>query len=135
MAVESGADGIIVSNYRGRQLDHASATLDVLTEIVAAVDGRILVHFDGRVRRGSDIFKAIALGANFVWIGRPALWGLAVAGQQGVVRVLEILENEFKDCMTLAGCTDIQQLGLGGRNWLKRISSADEDSLSRGSKL
>lgn len=78
-AVETGCDGIIVSNHGGRQLDGVPATLDALPECVAAAEGRIRIHVDGGVRSGTDIFKALALGAEYVWVGRPALWGLAVS--------------------------------------------------------
>ena len=79
LAVEAGADGIIVSNHGGRQLDGISSTLEALPGVVKAVDGRIPVHFDGGIRRGTDIFKALALGADFCFVGRIALWGLGVS--------------------------------------------------------
>jgi (S)-2-hydroxy-acid oxidase len=123
LAIEAGADAIMVSNHGGRQLDFAPPTLEVLPEIVDAVGGKIPVHFDGGVRRGSDIFKAMCLGADMVWVGRPVLWGLATDGKQGVTMVLKILEQEFKTCMMLAGCTKLSdlnrglllQVGAGGR--------------------
>jgi (S)-2-hydroxy-acid oxidase len=79
-AIEMGCDGIIVSNHGGRQLDGVPATLDVLPECVAAAAGRIRIHIDGGIRTGTDMFKALALGAECCWVGRPALWGLAVSG-------------------------------------------------------
>jgi (S)-2-hydroxy-acid oxidase len=79
LAIEHGVDGILVSNHGGRQLDGISASLDALPECVAAAAGRIPVHVDGGFRKGSDVFKALALGADCCWIGRPAVWGLAVS--------------------------------------------------------
>lgn len=110
LAVEHGVDGIIVSNHGGRQLDGCTATLDALPEVVAAVKGAVPVHMDGGIRSGGDIFRALALGADFVWIGRPALWGLAYDGQTGVELVLEILREELKACMGLAGCASIMDI-------------------------
>ena len=110
LAVEHGVAGIVVSNHGGRQLDTAVATIDVLEEVVAAVDGRAEVLMDGGVRRGTDIVKAIALGARAVLIGRPVVWGLTLAGEQGVARVLEILRGELDLAMALCGATRIQGL-------------------------
>ncbi|TIA87109.1 hypothetical protein E3P99_03389 [Wallemia hederae] len=110
LAVEAGVDGIIVSNHGGRQLDGALSTLDALPEVVEAVNGRIPVHLDGGIRRGSDIFKAIALGAKYVWIGRPVLWGLAYNGQAGVELALQLLYDEFRLCQALCGCTSIEEI-------------------------
>ncbi|TPX11128.1 uncharacterized protein E0L32_007989 [Thyridium curvatum] len=111
LAVEHGADAIFVSNHGGRQLDHAPPTLSVLREIAEAVKGRLPIHFDGGVRRGSDIFKALCLGADIAWIGRPALWALAYDGEDGVRNALKILEEEFRACMALSGCASLQELG------------------------
>ncbi|MEU5404195.1 alpha-hydroxy acid oxidase [Streptomyces sp. NPDC005963] len=102
-AVEAGADGIVVSNHGGRQLDGVPATLDVLPEIVTAVDGRIPVLLDGGVRRGRDVLAALALGADAVLVGRPILHGLAVDGDQGVTDVLNVLLGELTDAMALSG--------------------------------
>lgn len=110
LAVEAGADGIVVSNHGGRQLDGAMATLDALPEIVAAVKGRIPVHIDGGIRRGSDIFKALALGADHCWVGRIPLWGLAYKGEEGVRIALNILHDEFRTVMALMGCTKIEDI-------------------------
>ncbi|NDJ24093.1 alpha-hydroxy-acid oxidizing protein [Nostoc sp. B(2019)] len=109
-AVESGARAIIVSNHGGRQLDGAIASLDVLAEIVAAADGKAEVLLDGGIRRGTDIIKAIALGAKAVLIGRPVLWGLAVAGQVGVSHVISLLQNELNVAMALSGCAKLQDI-------------------------
>ncbi len=106
-AVEHGAAGVIVSNHGGRQLDTVPATIDALPRVVEAVDGRADVLLDGGVRRGTDILKALALGAQAVFIGRPVLWGLAVAGQAGVERVLQLLREEFETAMMLAGCAKV----------------------------
>jgi len=103
LAVEAGVDAIVVSNHGGRQLDGAPATLDVLPEVVAAADGRAEVLLDGGIRRGSDVFKALALGARAVLVGRPYLWGLAAGGPEGVRRVLEILRDDLALTMALAG--------------------------------
>ncbi len=103
-AVDRGAAGIIVSNHGGRQLDTAPATLDVLPSIVDAVGRRAEVLLDGGVRRGTDVIKAIALGARAVLLGRPVLWGLAVDGERGAARVLELLRDELDRGMALCGC-------------------------------
>lgn len=101
--VELGADAVWVSNHGGRQLDTAVATIDLLSPVVDAVAGRSEIILDGGVRRGSDIAKALALGANAVAIGRPYLWGLAAAGERGVAAALEILKSELTRTMALLG--------------------------------
>jgi isopentenyl diphosphate isomerase/L-lactate dehydrogenase-like FMN-dependent dehydrogenase len=103
LAVEHGVDGIVVSNHGGRQLDRVQAPVDVLEEVVEAVDGRAEVWVDGGVRRGLDIAIALALGARGVLVGRPILWALAAAGQAGVERALAILREEFEITLTLLG--------------------------------
>lgn len=103
LAVEAGVDGLVVSNHGGRQLDGAPAALDALPEVVDAVQGRLEVLMDGGIRRGSDVLKALALGARAVLVGRPYLWGLAVQGEAGVVRVIEMLRDELELAMKLAG--------------------------------
>jgi 4-hydroxymandelate oxidase len=105
LACEHGAAAVVVSNHGGRQLDGVSATLDVLEEVVGAVDGRAEVYLDGGVRRGVDVLKALALGARAVLIGRAMLWGLAVAGEEGVADVLRMFQNEFELGLALLGCT------------------------------
>jgi (S)-2-hydroxy-acid oxidase len=110
LAVEAGVDGIWVSNHGGRQLDSTLATLDALPEVVEAVKGRIPVHVDGGVRRGGDVFKALALGADFVWLGRPVLYGLQYDGQNGVELMVNILEEDFRYVMALSGNTSISQI-------------------------
>ncbi len=110
-AVDHGVDGIIVSNHGGRQLDGAIASLDALPAIVAAVEGRIPVLLDGGVRRGSDVVKALTLGARACLIGRPHLWGLSVAGETGVAHVLGLLRAELDRCLGLMGARAIADLG------------------------
>ena len=103
LAVEHGASGVVVSNHGGRQLDGVIATLDALPDVVAAVGGKVPVLMDGGIRRGSDILKALALGAKAVLVGRAPLWGLGAFGQAGVERVLWMLGAELKLDMALAG--------------------------------
>ncbi len=109
-AIDHGASGVVVSNHGGRQLDTVPATIDALGPIVEAVAGRIDVLMDGGVRRGTDVLKALALGAKAVLVGRPILWGLATAGQPGVEKVLEILEHETELACALAGCPSISAI-------------------------
>ena len=103
MAVSQGVDGIVVSNHGGRQLDGAPATIDVLEEVVDAADGRAEILLDGGIRRGTDILKAVAMGARAVCIGRPYLWALAAAGEAGVIDVLRMLREELVLAMALSG--------------------------------
>lgn len=103
LAAEHGAAAVVVSNHGGRQLDGVAASIDVLPEAVDAVAGRAEVYMDGGVRRGTDVLVALALGARAVLVGRPALWGLAVAGEAGALRVLELLRAEVELGLTLLG--------------------------------
>ncbi|MFI5014085.1 MAG: alpha-hydroxy acid oxidase [Hyphomicrobiales bacterium] len=103
LACEHGVEFVYVSNHGGRQLDHGRASIDVLPEVVAAVSGRASIIVDGGFSRGTDVVKAIALGADAVGIGRLFCYGLAAAGQAGVERVLEILEDEIRSCLGLLG--------------------------------
>jgi 4-hydroxymandelate oxidase len=109
-AVQAGADAVIVSNHGGRQLDGAIATIDALPGIVSSVAGRIPILLDGGVRRGTDVLKALALGASAVLIGRPYLWGLAAAGEPGVRQVLDLLRAELELAMTLCGCPTVRAI-------------------------
>lgn len=109
-AIGEGATGIVVSNHGGRQLDHSPATLQVLPEIVAAVKGEIEVLMDGGVRRGSDVIKAICLGARAVLVGRAYAYGLAAGGPAGVVRAIEMLRSEMERTLRLLGCPSISLL-------------------------
>jgi 4-hydroxymandelate oxidase len=104
LAREHGAGAIVVSNHGGRQLDGSIATIDALPEVVEAVSGRLQVLVDGGVRRGVDVLKALALGATAVLVGRPVLWGLAVGGEEGALRVLELLRDEIELALVLLGC-------------------------------
>jgi isopentenyl diphosphate isomerase/L-lactate dehydrogenase-like FMN-dependent dehydrogenase len=110
LAVEHGVAGIVVSNHGGRQLDGVPATIDVLAEIVDAAGGRIEVLLDGGIRRGTDVVKALALGATAVLAGRAPLWGLAVAGEEGVRHVLELLRAEVELALQLLGCRSPAEL-------------------------
>jgi isopentenyl diphosphate isomerase/L-lactate dehydrogenase-like FMN-dependent dehydrogenase len=110
LCVRHGADGVIVSNHGGRAEESGRSTIECLPEVVQAVQGRIPVLVDSGFRRGTDVFKALALGAKAICIGRPYLWGLAAFGQSGVARVLEILNWEFELTMRHAGVTSLARL-------------------------
>ena len=110
-AVDEGIDGIIVSNHGGRQVDGAIATIDALPGIAEAVDGRIPIVLDSGVRGGADAFKALALGATAVLIGRPYAYGLAIAGEAGVREVLQNFKADFDLTMGLAGCRSVAEIG------------------------
>jgi 4-hydroxymandelate oxidase len=109
-AVSSGVAGIIVSNHGARNLDTAPATIDELPEVMAKVGNKLPVLIDGGIRRGTDVLKAIALGATAVLIGRPYVYGLAVDGARGVTRVVNILRREFEIAMALCGRTSIAEI-------------------------
>jgi isopentenyl diphosphate isomerase/L-lactate dehydrogenase-like FMN-dependent dehydrogenase len=111
LAVENGVDGVIVSNHGGRAENSLRGTIECLPEVVDAANGRIAVLIDGGFRRGTDFFKALALGADAVCIGRPYLWGLASFGQPGVEAVLEILRRELVMVMKQMGTTTIAGIG------------------------
>ena len=116
-SAEHGAKAVIVSNHGTRYLDTTFATIEVLPEVVDAVDGKIEVYMDGGIRRGSDVFKALALGARAVLIGRPLFWGLAVDGENGVRSVLDMLRDELDATMGMCGKTTVGSIGrdsLGG---------------------
>jgi isopentenyl diphosphate isomerase/L-lactate dehydrogenase-like FMN-dependent dehydrogenase len=108
--IDLGVDGIVVSNHGGRQLDGVSATIEALPEVAAAARGKLEVYLDGGIRRGSDVVKALALGARAVLIGRPYIYGLAVRGQRGVEDVLGILRHETDNAMALLGCSSIADI-------------------------
>jgi isopentenyl diphosphate isomerase/L-lactate dehydrogenase-like FMN-dependent dehydrogenase len=110
LAVANGADGIILSNHGGRATDTGRGTLECLPEVVAEVHGRVPVIVDGGVRRGTDVLKALALGATAVGIGRPYIWGLGAYGQEGVDRVLELLDNELRLAMVGVGARNLNEI-------------------------
>ncbi|MCC7426887.1 MAG: alpha-hydroxy-acid oxidizing protein [Alphaproteobacteria bacterium] len=109
-AVTFGVNAIYVSNHGGRQIDHGQGTMDILPEVLDAVGGRVPVIVDGGFYRGADIVKAIAMGATAVGMGRMLGYGMAAAGQAGVVRILELLEEEVRICLGLMGCTSLSQV-------------------------
>jgi len=117
-AAEMGFDAVIISNHGGRQLDHAPAPIDVLPEIAEAVDGRCQIILDGGVRRGTDVLKALCLGATACMAGRPYLFGLGAGGQAGVERAMEILKGEIHRDLMLLGCAKVTDLGP---QFLRRI--------------
>jgi isopentenyl diphosphate isomerase/L-lactate dehydrogenase-like FMN-dependent dehydrogenase len=110
LAVEHGAAALVVSNHGGRQLDGVPATLDALPEVVETVAGRVEVYVDGGIRRGTDVAKALALGARAVLAGRAPIYGLAVAGEDGVRHVLELLRDELALALCLLGCTSPEEI-------------------------
>ncbi|KAJ5289213.1 Oxidase [Penicillium angulare] len=127
LAIKYGLDGVIVSNHGGRQLDGAAATIDVLPECAAAAKGRIKIGIDGGIRRGTDIFKALALGADCCFIGRIPIWGLAYNGEEGVKLAVDILEQELRTTMALAGCSSLKEISrhhlsvLGSNGLLSKL--------------
>ena len=127
MAIKYGVDGIVISNHGGRQLDGMPSTIDALAECAPVARGRIQIAVDGGIRRGSDIFKALALGAQWCFIGRIVIWGLAYGGQAGVELALKILEHELRTTMALAGCRSVSEISrehlsvLGKDNLLAKL--------------
>ena len=122
-AIDHGADAIVVSNHGGRQLDGVAPTLRVLPEVVEAVNGRIEVLLDSGIRRGSDIVKALALGARAVLIGRAYAYGLGAAGGAGVARAIEILRTDVMRTMKLLGCASVRELDRSYVEWHTTPSS------------
>uniref|UniRef100_A0A0D6QYN6 (S)-2-hydroxy-acid oxidase n=1 Tax=Araucaria cunninghamii TaxID=56994 RepID=A0A0D6QYN6_ARACU len=116
LAIQAGAAGIIVSNHGARQLDYVQGTISCLEEVVKAAQGQLPVFLDGGVRRGTDVFKALALGASGVFIGRPVVYALAAEGESGVRKVLQMLRDEFELTMSLAGCCSVEEIN---RNYIK----------------
>lgn len=108
--IDAGVNGIVVSNHGGRQLDGARPTIDILPEVTAAADGRAEVFMDGGIRRGTDVLKALALGARAVLIGRPCMYALGAYGEAGVRRVVEIIRLELDTAMSLAGCSSVSEI-------------------------
>jgi glycolate oxidase len=110
VAVQHGVDVLWVSNHGGRQIDHGLGSMETLPEIVQAAQGKARIIVDGGVQRGTDILKAVALGADVVALGRMQAWGLAAGGKDGIVRMLEILEDELVCAMGLVGLTSLSQV-------------------------
>ena len=129
LAVEHGADVVYVSNHGGRQLDHAQASIEVLPEVVAAVEGRAEVLFDGGVLRGTDVIKALCLGARAVGVGKLLGWGLAAAGELGIVRMLELMDVEIRTALGLMGVTSLKQLNP---SWVRPAQPVRLASQSNG---
>jgi isopentenyl diphosphate isomerase/L-lactate dehydrogenase-like FMN-dependent dehydrogenase len=119
LAVKHGADAVVVSNHGGRQLDGAAGSLDALPDVVDAVSGKVPVLMDGGIRRGQDVVKALALGARAVLVGRAPLWGLGAFGQPGVERVLQLLADETRLAMALAGKRSVAEID---RSIVKRMN-------------
>ncbi|KAL6651407.1 hypothetical protein ACP70R_010332 [Stipagrostis hirtigluma subsp. patula] len=113
IAIECGVAGIIISNHGGRQLDYLPATISCLEEVVTEAKGRVPVFLDGGIRRGTDVFKALALGASGVFVGRPVLFALAVDGEAGVRNALQMLRDELEVAMALSGCTSLKEITRG----------------------
>src|SRR5207249_5011462 len=109
-SVEHGAKAVVVSNHGGRQLDTAPSTCDALPHVAAAINSACEIYVDGGIRRGSDVVKAMALGARAVLVGRPILWGLGVSGENGASHILEILRRELDEAMLLCGCTKLSDI-------------------------
>uniref|UniRef100_A0A0E0DIK9 Signal recognition particle 14 kDa protein n=1 Tax=Oryza meridionalis TaxID=40149 RepID=A0A0E0DIK9_9ORYZ len=130
IAIEYGAAGIIMSNHGGRQLDYLPATISCLEEVVREANGRVPVFIDSRFRRGTDVFKALALGASGVFIGRPVLFSLAVDGEAGVRNALRMLRDELEITMALSGCTSVV---LQPDPFLSELTSMYERSTEKGS--
>lgn len=116
LAVDHGVDAIIVSNHGGRQLDGVRSAISALPQVVDAVAGRAEVLIDGGVRRGTDVLKAIALGAKACMIGRPFMYGLAARGRPGVTQALELLRNEIDLALALTGCGSLSELNRSSLN-------------------
>lgn len=132
-AVDIGADGVVVSNHGGRQLDYALASLEALPGVVAAVGHRAEVLLDGGVRRGTDVLKAVALGAKAVMVGRPYVYGVAADGERGAAGILEIFRADMQRSLTLMGCPSVAALD---RSWiLRREASRSEDHAARPALL
>jgi isopentenyl diphosphate isomerase/L-lactate dehydrogenase-like FMN-dependent dehydrogenase len=127
LAVEHGTDLVYVSNHGGRQLDHAQASIEVLPEVVDAVAGRAEVVMDGGILRGTDVIKALALGARAVGVGKLQGWALAAAGEVGITRMLELLEGEIRTALGLMGLTSVSQLD---RSWVRTAQPVGPGSIT-----
>jgi glycolate oxidase len=129
LSVEHGADVVYVSNHGGRQLDHAQGTIEVLPEVVAAVDGRAEILWDGGVLRGTDVVKALCLGARAVGVGKLLGWALAAAGEPGIKRMLELMDLEIRTAMGLMGVTSIKHLSP---SWVRPAAPVRPASQTNG---
>ncbi len=109
-AVKAGADGVMVSNHGGRQLDGALAAIDALPEVVAAVGGEVPILLDGGIRRGTDVLKALALGATAVGLGKPVFFALSVGGENAVANLLEMMKRETEAAMAICGCATVSDV-------------------------
>jgi 4-hydroxymandelate oxidase len=110
LAADAGVDAILVSNHGGRQLDTVPPAIELLPAIADEIGGKVPLLVDGGIRRGTDVVKAIALGATAVAVGRPVLWGLAVAGERGVVEVFDTLRAELERTLMLCGCGSVSDI-------------------------
>lgn len=110
ISLKNNVDGIWISNHGARQLDTTPATIEVLSDISKAVKGKVEIYIDGGIIRGTDVFKAVALGARAIFIGRPILWGLSHSGEEGVSNVLKLLNDEFTMAMKLSGCLTVADI-------------------------
>jgi isopentenyl diphosphate isomerase/L-lactate dehydrogenase-like FMN-dependent dehydrogenase len=122
-AVEHGVAGIVISNHGGRQLDTSPATLEVLEEITQAAADRLEVFIDGGIRRGTDVIKALALGAKAVLVGRPYVWALAAAGQEGVANAIDMLRDELDRALALCGCSRVAEVDRSLVRWSERLNA------------
>ena len=129
LAVENGADGVFVSNHGGRGMNMLRGSIDALPEVVEGVRGRVPVLIDSGVRRGADVFKALALGADAVGIGRPYVWGLGAFGDEGVDRVIDLIHQEFRMIMRQTRTTAIDQIGP------EFVMERDAPVMTRGNRL
>jgi len=121
-ALDLDVSGLIISNHGGRQLDTTASTIRILPEIAAAVSGRVPLLIDSGFRRGTDILKAIALGADAILLGRPVVWALAVGGQRGVVDVVNLLIEELRIAMQIAGCPSLDAIRKNAPYIIRRCS-------------
>ena len=128
LAMQAGVDGIVVSNHGGRSEETLRSTIECLPEIVAAVGGRIPIFIDGGIRRGTDIFKALALGATAVGVGRPQVWGLAAFGQPGVEAIGDIFARELRTIMRQAGTPDLASINKDHLAWSKSWADGEHRS-------
>jgi 4-hydroxymandelate oxidase len=133
-AIECGAQGVIVSNHGGRQLDTAIASICALPEVAEAVGNRGVTLIDSGIRRGTDVLKALALGARAVLIGRPIIWGLAYDGERGIDRILNMIKTEFDIAMALSGCKDLSSITRDLLSFERNVIGKPEPGFSNSSE-